>query len=337
MKKISVVIPVYNVEKYIEQCCDSIKNQTYAYWEAILVDDGSTDKSGEICDAYASNDSRFIVIHQENARIAAARNKGLSVATGDYITFLDSDDFIEETLFETCIKLFDEKDVDVIQWDVNFHYDKEFPPKRNANRKLADYTEILTDAEGAIEFLVDMRRKGNDDRFNNLWNDCRCVWTKISKRQIFAELRFPDTREYEDDFISHRIFGNAHKVLFINCRYTNYRYRPNSTVHTMNYKGKFDKLACELDRLVYIEQREFRRFLRDAAHNYFTCYMNCIKMIQEDKKKWDCPNLYHDLRTNIKKYGVYLSITDRIIFESLAIAPNLVISIYKYYRKCRDR
>ena len=96
--KISIIIPVYNVEKYIDECLKSIQGQTYTNWEAIIVDDGSTDLSGKICDQYADKDERFIVIHQKNARIAAARNKGLDVATGDFITFIDSDDFIENNI-----------------------------------------------------------------------------------------------------------------------------------------------------------------------------------------------------------------------------------------------
>ena len=92
---ISVIIPVYNVEKYISQCLDSVCNQTYSDLEIILVDDGSTDASGEICDIYACHDKRIHVIHQENSGAAAAKNAGLRVASGEYLSFVDSDDFLE--------------------------------------------------------------------------------------------------------------------------------------------------------------------------------------------------------------------------------------------------
>lgn len=107
MPKISIIVPVYNVEKYLSCCLDSIKAQTFTDWECILVDDGSSDNSGKICDEYANNDNRFVVIHQKNAGASAARNKGLDIAKGEYILFVDSDDWIENTLIEKlylCIK-----------------------------------------------------------------------------------------------------------------------------------------------------------------------------------------------------------------------------------------
>ncbi|HJA50079.1 MAG TPA: glycosyltransferase, partial [Candidatus Fusicatenibacter intestinipullorum] len=92
--KISVIIPVYNVEKYLKRCLDSVINQTYKNLEIILIDDGSTDNSGKICDEYAQKDERIIVIHKENGGVSSARNKGLDICIGDYISFIDSDDWI---------------------------------------------------------------------------------------------------------------------------------------------------------------------------------------------------------------------------------------------------
>ena len=102
--KISVVIPIYNVEKYIERCIDSVLNQTYMNLEIILVDDGSPDRCGEICDNYAQIDKRIRVIHKENGGLSSARNAGLRIATGDYISFVDSDDWIEPHMYETLLK-----------------------------------------------------------------------------------------------------------------------------------------------------------------------------------------------------------------------------------------
>ena len=98
-EKISVIIPVYNVEKYLKRCLDSVINQTYKNLEIILVDDGSTDNSGKICDEYAKNDKRIIVIHKENGGVSVARNIGLDICTGDYVNFIDSDDWIDLKFF----------------------------------------------------------------------------------------------------------------------------------------------------------------------------------------------------------------------------------------------
>ena len=97
---ISIIIPVYNVEEYIEQCIQSVINQTYKKLEIILIDDGSLDKSGKICDAYADRDKRIIVIHKENGGLSDARNKGIDIASGEYITFVDSDDYVEDSFIE---------------------------------------------------------------------------------------------------------------------------------------------------------------------------------------------------------------------------------------------
>ena len=103
---ISVIVPIYGVEKYLEQCLDSILNQTYRQLEIILIDDGSTDRCGEICDRYASRDSRIKVIHQTNQGLSAARNVGMDMATGEYISFIDSDDYIDLHFYEKMVQGF---------------------------------------------------------------------------------------------------------------------------------------------------------------------------------------------------------------------------------------
>ena len=113
--KISVIIPVYNVEKYLKRCLDSVINQTYKNLEIILIDDGSTDKSGNICDEYAAKDKRIIVIHKENGGLSDARNKGLDICTGDYISFIDSDDWIENGFYEYVVN--NVKDNDLLIFD----------------------------------------------------------------------------------------------------------------------------------------------------------------------------------------------------------------------------
>ena len=112
-KMISVVVPIYNVSKYLPKCIESILHSTYKNLEVILVDDGSTDECPTICDDYAKKDSRIKVIHKKNGGLSDARNKGLDIATGEYISFIDSDDYIDADLYESVIKEFDEN-IDVV-------------------------------------------------------------------------------------------------------------------------------------------------------------------------------------------------------------------------------
>ena len=113
-EKVSVIIPVYNVENYIHRCLNSVISQTYDNLEIILVDDGSTDDSGRICDEYKEKDGRGVVIHKENGGQATARNFALDIATGDYIAFVDSDDYIEEDMFYSMMNEFIYNDVDIV-------------------------------------------------------------------------------------------------------------------------------------------------------------------------------------------------------------------------------
>lgn len=112
-KLLSVIVPVYKVEPYLHRCVDSIRNQTYKHLQIILVDDGSPDRSGEICDEYAEMDARIIAVHQKNGGASATRNKGLQYAEGDYVAFVDSDDWIAPTMYETLVRMIERYDLDM--------------------------------------------------------------------------------------------------------------------------------------------------------------------------------------------------------------------------------
>ncbi len=115
---ISIIIPVYNCEKYIRECLDSVLAQTYTHWEAILVDDGSPDRAGAICDEYAAKDKRFRVIHQENRGVVSTRNRAIATATGDFLAFVDSDDTIEPTMLEEMLTLAEKENLDIVHCNI---------------------------------------------------------------------------------------------------------------------------------------------------------------------------------------------------------------------------
>lgn len=112
-KLLSVIVPVYKVEPYLRRCVDSIRNQTYKNLQIILVDDGSPDRCGEICDAYAEIDERIIAVHQKNRGLSGARNTGLRYAKGEYVAFVDSDDWIAPTMYETLVRMIEKNDLDI--------------------------------------------------------------------------------------------------------------------------------------------------------------------------------------------------------------------------------
>ena len=114
MAEISVIVPVYNVDNYIEQCVESVVNQKYSDFELLLIDDGSKDRSGKICDRYAENDARIKVVHQQNKGVSVARNVGVALSTGKYITFLDSDDWLDQDFLETAVNLISTANADIL-------------------------------------------------------------------------------------------------------------------------------------------------------------------------------------------------------------------------------
>lgn len=202
--KISVIIPVYKVEAYLPRCLDSVINQTYKNLEIILVDDGSPDNSGKICDEYAEKDSRIVVIHKENEGVAKARNTALDMASGNYIGFVDSDDWIEPDMYEFLIKNAEKYDTDISMCGEVIYEDG-----RAISEELSGKTEVMS-REEAVKFTVVGGRMG-------------FIWNKIYKKTILESLRF--SSEYgcsEDLMFVYRAVKNANKTVLENRAKYNY-------------------------------------------------------------------------------------------------------------------
>jgi len=180
-QKISIIVPVYNAEKYLERCIKSLINQTYPNLEIILINDGSIDDSAKICDNYAKIDNRIIVIHKENEGVSKARNLGMKKATGDYITFIDSDDFIE---INTYNEIFDElkKDFDIIV----FGY-KVIKSRKNCDKIVPIKREYFDENK---EFLI--------DAYSN--NYFSCVWNKLYSKKLCKSVQFDEKLKFGEDF-----------------------------------------------------------------------------------------------------------------------------------------
>lgn len=232
MELISVIVPVYNVESYVEECIESIQNQTYMNLEIILVNDGSTDASGDICDQYAAYDERIQVIHKENAGVSAARNTGIESANGDYIGFVDSDDYIAPTMYEDMLKLMAEHDLDIIEC--------------TAFRNNGD-TNIEGCNDGSLEIF------NRDEALKMAMYDCFvAVWSQLYKRRVISDVRFPVGRKFEDSAVSYLFIANTKRVGHINrCLYY-YRLNPNSTTQTsFDAKSRWDFVLGYEERLQY--------------------------------------------------------------------------------------
>ena len=208
---ISIIVPVYKVEKYLCKCLDSILAQTYTNLEIILVDDGSPDRSGVICDEYAVKDDRVTVIHQKNKGLSGARNSALDVATGDYIGFVDSDDWIEHDMYEYLL-------TNAINFDADISFCgriEEYPTR--AVGKSWPYTEVMETHEALKNLLED----------KILHNG---VWDKLWKRELFESIRFPEGMTFEDMAVVHLLFINARRVVLLPEQKYHYLQREGSIV-----------------------------------------------------------------------------------------------------------
>ncbi|GAB6168244.1 glycosyltransferase family 2 protein [Clostridium carnis] len=238
---ITVIVPVYNVQKYLSKCIDSIINQTYRDLEIILVNDGSTDISGEICDKYKLKDDRIRVIHKKNGGLSEARNAGLDVAKGDYIAFLDSDDWVDKELYDTLYKLSTKYNSDISI--CNFKYCHNEEEKLNNS-----YKEIVYSNIDAMKQIYDKN-----------YIQIIVAWNKLYKREIFNDLRYPKGKIHEDEFLTPIILYKANKISYIEKELIYYRQTPNSIMNR----------EFNITRLDYLEALDNRiNFFKSNNLNY---------------------------------------------------------------------
>lgn len=212
MPKISVIVPVYNVAQYLPQCIESLLGQTLEDIEVILVDDGSQDKSSQICDSYAQKDERIKVRHKINGGLSDARNAGLEIAQGEYIAFLDSDDWVEKNVYEYLYNLIQKEDADIVQCD----YIKAFSEDAKIDFSSAVTESICTNIE-ALCLL-----------YGEEYVKTVVVWNKLYKRAVFDNIRFPKGKIHEDEFTTYKLLHHANKVVNSNYPLIYYRQREGS-------------------------------------------------------------------------------------------------------------
>lgn len=225
---ISVIVPIYNVEKYLTQCIESIINQTYKNLEIILVDDGSKDNSGKICDEYQKKDSRIKVIHKENGGTSSARNEGLEISTGKYIQFVDSDDYIDLDMIEFLYKILKEENADISMCSYYKLNKDKFTT--NATEEKINYTSD----EALQELLLDTK--------------IRCyVCNKLIDRKCIENIRFPVGRTFEDIITLTKIFTKADKLILVDKPKYYYRQRKGSILNNQTNELRLSYIQAVLE------------------------------------------------------------------------------------------
>ena len=227
--KVSIIVPVYNVEPYLRRCIDSILAQTFTDFELILVDDGSPDNCPAICDEYVALDNRVKVIHKKNEGQASARNDGLRIASGEYIGFVDSDDTISKSMYKDMVACMEANDADIVVCGIE---------------NVDDNGVILNNWQNIEGNHVISKEEIFGEFYTRYYRQLRgSVCNKLYKRQIFDELQFPVGVLYEDSYVLVNTIDRAEKIAFINKNYYIYlSTRNNSTMHYKYSKQSFHSL-----------------------------------------------------------------------------------------------
>lgn len=301
LPKISVVIPVYNVENYLHRCVDSVLNQTFQDLEIILVNDGSQDKSSEICDEYANKDKRIKVIHKKNARVSAARNDGIKMAKGKYISFIDSDDWIEPEMYQEMINKAKKLNLDFIMCDYkkksNEYEDKRTQPIRGGYYSKDDIKNELFQCLIMFENI----------EFPPTISNWVCLFNLefLRKNYLYYD---EDIHYCEDSILGSKIMFHANNFYYLkNHHYYNYFYNPTSTTNTYNGK-KWDSYLKINERLVkYFGKTIEFDFTRQLKINMLYFALNALGQIKysenggQEKIKMIKGIMYHSKVTELFK------------------------------------
>lgn len=295
---VSVIVPVYRVEKYLPQCVDSILEQTYTNLEVILVDDGSPDGCGAICDAYAAKDSRVKVIHKQNGGLSDARNAGMAVMTGEYVSFVDSDDMLAHHAVEVLLRIAQEKNADLV---IGGHDRFEMDPCEGADGREAK-VRCMTN----VEAMADM-----------LQNGC-ASWARLYRSELHAPVLFPVGEINEDEAIVLHLLDRCKCVAMTDAVVYYYRCREES-ITTSSFSAK--KLAwvkhCR-DNLEFIRQK-YPQLELLAAARYRGSILWALREIalQESGYDEEWEQLRRELRENRRLFCQNISGRDRMMMTLL--------------------
>ncbi len=268
MAEIDIIIPVYNNENYIEECIKSIQAQTFMDFRLIVVDDGSTDRSGEICDRLSREDKRIEVIHQKNGGVSSARNTGLAARRSPYFCFVDSDDLVHMDYLANMYQLMKDRKADLVICGYHLFNDGEssgdlFESKKNPHIEL--YTDTLQYAE---KFVDDPMR-------------LVCLWNKLYKKDLFNGIVFPEGKVYEDDYVYYKVLDRSKRTVFTDVELYEYRMQGESITHEKYNPKMLNHIEAKAQQTSYFHKEKKQRLTEISLD----AYMHWIWWNIENMKK----------------------------------------------------
>ena len=318
---VSIIVPIYNVENYLNKCVESIVGQTYTNIEIILVDDGSKDNCPKICDMLAKKDNRIKVIHKENGGLSDARNSGLDICKGEYIVFVDSDDYIEKNMVELLHNNIEKNKSDISICDFYITSNE----KDNLNTYAKQEFSIL-----------------GKEKYNYLYNEYSkatiVAWNKMYKRFIFDEIRYPKGRLHEDEFVICDILSRANSISYIMKPLYHYVQRENSIMGKVSI-NRFDIIDALDSRILFLKKIDDTYNIKMTKYQQFFRLLGLLTRLYAQKDfilKEDFLNKYINkikkIGNEIKNYN-FLKFTEKCKLILVLISPMLYIKLVNAIRK----
>ncbi len=320
MGKISVIVPIYKVEKYLEECLDSIIGQSYTNLEIILVDDGSPDGCPAICDRYAEQDERIIVIHQENQGVSVARNAGLDICTGEYIFFIDSDDTIELNALEILHKLLVDHDATMSVGNMRTVSEIKKPEIAISH----DETQVKT-----------LRQPEIMENYGEFMTD-GIVWGKLYRAEVFEELRFPVGMIHEDNYLFPEICLKCSAITITTTKIYNYLQRNESIMGKSRNNRSLDTVLAKRRIYDILYQNNFDGAAQKAKFVILVTLMQCydsadLKNEENRKRYLQYKVEFLDILKTSEKRGIPLK--HKVLYAFYQINPYLCWIIFKATKK----
>ena len=311
---ISVIVPVYRVEEYLERCVKSILSQTYKNLEVILVDDGSPDQCPAICDACAEKDARVKVIHQENKGLSGARNAGIDAASGEYLAFVDSDDYVSPHFIEELYQLLQDTGCAIGQ--CRFSYVKGDGPVEEGDSAFCIYR-----GESLMEQLYGPEEKAT----------CFVVaWNKLYRAELFKEtgIRYPEGRIHEDEATTYRLFHEAKKLAFLDRALYGYYTENGGSITSVFSAKRLQWLTAHEERIAFFKKNGYEKLLpaayRKLCDACITFYFRCTEQVKDaEELKKELRKRLETYRANGAAWIAALPLKTRMGYELFSMSPGL--------------
>ena len=311
---ISVIVPVYRVEEYLERCVKSILSQTYENLEVILVDDGSPDQCPAICDACAEKDARVKVIHQENKGLSGARNAGIDAASGEYLAFVDSDDYVSPHFIEELYQLLQDTGCAIGQ--CRFSY-----VKGDGLVEEGDSAFCIYRGESLMEQLYGPEEKAT----------CFVVaWNKLYRAELFKEtgIRYPEGRIHEDEATTYRLFHEAKKLAFLDRELYGYYTENGGSITSVFSAKRLQWLTAHEERIAFFKKNGYEKLLpaayRKLCDACITFYFRCTEQVKDaEELKKELRKRLETYRANGAAWIAALPLKTRMGYELFSMSPGL--------------